>query len=447
VTPVVAIVGRPNVGKSTLFNRLTGRRLAIVHDEPGVTRDLHYADALVAGRQLTLVDTGGFDPGSDDPMGQGIARNVVTALSEADAVLCVLDATEPVAPADREAVTVLRRSGKPVVYAANKADTPRRQTEALELFELGVERLFPVSAAHGLGLAALSQALVDALGPAAPEAEETALTEATHVALVGRPNAGKSSLFNVLVGSERSLVDTRPGTTRDPVDSRVTIDGRDFVFVDTAGIRRRSKVDRGVEAISVMRALRAISRAEVVVLLCDATAGVAEQDARLVGLCCDRGRAIVVALNKVDLLSGHERKQVIEAARDALRFAPWLAILEVSAKGKTGLSRLMRQVALAAENFHRRVSTSELNRFFEQVLEHRPPPAAGRQTPRIFYVTQARAAPPQFVAMCNAAAAIPQNYRRFVINQLRSAFGFDSVPLAVYYRERSRRARGGQKPE
>jgi GTP-binding protein len=447
VTPVVAIVGRPNVGKSTLFNRLTGRHLAIVHDEPGVTRDLQYADAIVAGRQLTLVDTGGYDPGSDDPMGRGIAHNVVTALSEADAVLCVLDAAEPVTSADREAVTVLRRSGKPVVYAANKADSPRRQTEALGLFELGIERLFPVSAAHGLGMAELSQALGDAVGPAASEAEPIPSEGATHVALVGRPNAGKSSLFNVLVGAERSLVDARPGTTRDPVDSRVTIDGAHFVFVDTAGIRRRSRVDQGVEAISVMRALRAISRAQVVVLLCDATAGVAEQDARLVGLCCDRGRAIVVALNKVDLLSTRERKRVIEAARDALQFAPWLAILEVSAKNKTGLSRLMRQLAVAAENFHRRVSTSDLNRFFEQILEHHPPPAAGRQTPRIYYVTQARTAPPQFVAMCNAAAAIPHNYRRFVINQLRSTFGFDSVPLAVYYRERSRRARRGQKPQ
>jgi GTP-binding protein len=435
--PIVAVVGRPNVGKSTLFNRLAGRRLAIVHDAPGVTRDRHYAPAHVHGRDLLLVDTGGFDPASDDPMGQGIARQVQVAIEEADAIVCVLDGSAAASAPDREAVNLLRRSGKPVIYAANKLDNAARELEANELYALGIPSFIAISALHGRGVGELERALVAALPAPAPEPEtDDAVPKVT---LIGRPNAGKSSLINRLAGVERALVDHRPGTTRDPIDTRIEFEGQSYLIVDTAGIRRRSRVDRGVEAISVMSSIRAMERANVVVLMCDAAEKVAEQDARLLGLCAERGRGIVVGLNKLDLLSGKEQKRALEEARDALRFAPWAPIVPLSAKTGHGVSELMRRVSAVYAEFGRRVSTGELNRFFEEVLERRTPPTSGGRAPRIYYITQAETAPPVFVAMSNAPANIAESYKRFVTNQIRAAFGFEGVPVLVRYRQRARK--------
>jgi GTP-binding protein len=440
--PIVAIVGRPNVGKSTLFNRLVGRRLAIVHDQPGVTRDRHYADAHVAGREITLVDTGGLDPTTEDPMGRGIERQAEVAIEEADVVLCLLDASGAPTEPDAEAVSLLRRGNKPVLFVANKVDNPERELAAAELYALGIAELVHVSALHGRGVADLESALKDALParvepPAEPDAEE-----ASRVALLGRPNAGKSSLFNRLAGSERSLVDERPGTTRDPVDSLVTWQGRPYLLVDTAGIRRRPRVERGVEAVSVMRALRAIDRAEVIVLLCDAAEGIAEQDARLLGLCIERRRAVIVGLNKIDLLREKKARQAaVERARDRLRFARWAPIVELSARTGLGVAELMNTVAVASEDFRRRVPTAELNRFFEKVLATHPPPTHAGRAPRIYYVTQAESAPPLFVAVSNAPQAIKEGSRRYVANQIRDAFGFGAVPVHVEYRKKADRLR------
>ncbi len=433
--PLLAIVGRPNVGKSTLFNRFVGKRLAIVHDAPGVTRDRHYADAHLSGRDLLIVDTGGFDPESDDPMRQGIVRHVGVAIEEADVVLCVLDATSPPLPADREAITLLRQAGKPVIVAANKADNQALEAMSSELYRLGIEQLHPISALHGRGMAELEAAIVRALPPPMPEPDRDD-TSTPRVALVGRPNAGKSSLFNRLAGSERSLVDDRPGTTRDPVDCPLELNGERFVLVDTAGIRRKSRVDGGVETASVLRAFRSIERAEVVILLADASEGITEQEARLLGLCMDRGRAIVVGLNKMDLIERSRTKTVLHDARHAIRFAPFAPIVELSVKTGRGVDRLIRHVGDAAREFHKRVGTGELNRFFDQVLSIRPPPTRGGRAPRIYYVTQVDTAPPVFVAMSNAPGNLDNAYKRFVINQLRKAFGFESVPVKVIYRKR-----------
>jgi GTP-binding protein len=438
MTPIVAIVGRPNVGKSTLFNRLVGEPLAIVHDAPGVTRDRHYAPAHLRGRELVLVDTGGFDPASSDPMGRGIARHVGAAVAEADAVLCVLDATAPALDADREAVRLLRRSGKPVVWAANKVDAERREADAAELHRLGVAPLVPISALHGRRLNELEAALLAVLPPSVPEPEPEP-DAPPRVALIGRPNAGKSSLFNRLVGTERSLVDARPGTTRDPIDVRVTWRDRACVLVDTAGIRRRARVGEGVEAESVMRAIRAATRSEVAVLLVDASEGIAEQDARLLGLCAEHGSAVVVGLNKLDLLDRSTRRRRLEEAADALRFARWAPIVGLSAKTGLGTDELLAKVIAAADQLRKRVSTGELNRFFERVLAHHPPPTHRGRAPRIYYVTQARSSPPTFVVMCSAAAFFKPSYRRYVSNQIRAAFGFEAVPLVVHFRERERR--------
>jgi GTP-binding protein len=437
--PIVAIVGRPNVGKSTLFNRLAGRALAIVHDEPGVTRDRHYVDANLHGREVTLIDTGGLDPTTEDPMGRGIARQAELAISEADVVVCVLDGSAPPMESDSEAVALLRRHQGPVVYVANKVDTAARELDAHTLFELGLSELVFASALHGRGIFEVEQAIAQALPKAAAE-PELAADSPPRIAIVGRPNAGKSSLFNRLSGAERALVDHRPGTTRDPVDALVRFGGRPYVLVDTAGIRRRPRVERGVEALSVMRALRAIDRAETVVLLCDVAEGVAEQDARLLGLCVDRHRAVVIGLNKIDKLDRQARAQAIERASDELHFARWAPRVALSARTGAGVAELMAEVQKACDDFRRRIPTAELNRFFEQVLAEHPPPTSGGRAPRIYYVTQAETAPPRFIAVSNAPEAIKDSYKRFVQNRIRDAFGFGAVPIVVQYRKRKRRS-------
>jgi GTPase len=437
VTPIVAVVGRPNVGKSTLFNRLAGKSLAIVDDAPGITRDRHYASAHLAGREITLVDTGGFDPASGDPMQQGIARHVEAAIAEADVIVCVLDGTLPPTTPDREAVSLLRHSNKAVVYVANKVDNAGQALQATELFSLGVPELVNVSALHGLGTAQLAMKVTAAL----PAYQEEAPSEgdAPRLALIGRPNAGKSSLFNRLSGEERALVDERPGTTRDALDAQVTYDGKTLMVVDTAGIRRKSRVEEKVELLSVMQALRAVERAKIAILLCDATEGVAEQDARLLGLCMDRHRGIIVGLNKIDLLSREAQKKARQQAEDTLGFAKFAPIMELSAKTGRGVSELVHKATQIAREWERRVPTSELNRFFKEVIERQPPPTDGGRAPRIFYVTQAESSPPLFVAMCSGAANIKASYQRFVTNQIRKTFGFEGVPIKVHYKERTKK--------
>ncbi len=442
--PIVAIVGRPNVGKSTLFNRLARARLAIVHDEPGVTRDRKYADTSAFGKPYTIVDTGGFDPEDEDPMKAGIATHVRAAVAEADAILFVTDATTGLNDADRAAVALLRKSGKTVLYAANKADSPRADAEAFELYRLGVKFVHPVSALHGRGMGELEAALVAALPDLTPSPQDDA-DAPPRIALIGKPNAGKSSLLNRVLGEDRALVDARPGTTRDAVDALVERDGKSFVFIDTAGIRRKGKVAKEgstVESLSVMSAIRSIERAHVVVLLCDASEGVAEQDAKILGLAEERGRAMVVALNKTDLLERSDIAKGEETAREKLAFVPYVPIVRTSAKTGRGVGELFATIDRVYEGFTKRVTTGELNRFFEQVIETRPPPTMGNRAPRIYYVTQAAIAPPTFVAMTNAPDSIHFSYQRFVINQLRKQFGFDGAPIRVHYKARRRRGEG-----
>jgi GTP-binding protein len=438
--PIVAIVGRPNVGKSSLFNRLTGKRLAIVDDQPGVTRDRHYADALLHGRRVTLVDTGGFDPTTDDPMGRGIARQVQAALDEADVVLCILDGSMSPTGPDRDSVELLRKSGKNVVFAANKVDNRNIETTATDLYSLGLVEFVPMSVLHGRGIAELETAIVRALPPVEPEPEIEEESGVARVAIIGRPNAGKSSLFNRLAGSERSLVDSTAGTTRDPVKARLVFENRTYDLIDTAGIRRRSKIEqRGIESASVYGAIRAMELADVAVVLCDATEGVAEQDARLLGLSADRGRAIVVGLNKCDLLDREQRKRAIAQASDALKFAAWTKVVPISAKTGYGVSELMTATHRAATSMRKRIGTGELNRFFEQVLATHPPPTQGGKAPRIYYITQAAVSPPTFVAISNAPDNVAASYRKYVSNQIRKAFDFESVPIVVHYRPKDRK--------
>jgi GTP-binding protein len=444
--PVVAIVGRPNVGKSTLFNRLVGRKLAIVHDEPGVTRDRHYADAVVDDKPYLLVDTGGFDPTSDDPMRRGIKRQIDVALEEADVILCVLDATEPATSIDHAELDLLRRTKKPTIYVANKADSERVEHESTDLYRLGIDRVLAVSALHNRRIAELEIELSKALpAPAEEPAPEPSTEGLLRVAVVGKPNAGKSSLVNRLLGEERMLVDDRPGTTRDSIDAVVARGDRRWVFVDTAGIRRKAKVRKEasvVEGVSVIHAVKAMEKADVIVLLCDAHEGVAEQDAKILGLAVDRGRAIVLGLNKSDLLDKRELAKIEQDARDKLSFAPWAPICFLSARSGRGVDKLLDTIDRVGESFRKRVTTGALNRFFEQVLETHPPPTSQGKAPRLYYITQAETCPPTFVIQCNHPEKIHFSYRRYVQNQIRKTFAFEGVPVVVYYKPRRRRQDG-----
>lgn len=432
--PLVAIVGRPNVGKSTLFNRLAGQRIAIVEDTPGVTRDRHYADAFVLGQEFVLIDTGGFDPDSDDPMKAGIASQVRLALEECDLVICVVDATIDPLPADREAVALLRDAGKPVIFVANKADSESKAHLAVSYYELGLEDIMPISALHGRGIGKLEDAIAEQL-PGAIE-EEAPDLDVPRVAIIGRPNAGKSSLVNQLCGEERQLVDDRPGTTVDSVDTLIERESKRFVLIDTAGIRRKRRVrkERGVEGLSVLQAIRSIERSDVVVLMVDAEAGVGEQDAKIAGLASDRGRALILALNKVDLLDDEARKKAMDRTREILAFAPWAPLVTVSALKGTGLNALLGRVDDAVNEHRKRVPTAELNRFFEEVLERHPPPTMHHRAVRLYYVTQVSAAPPTFVVITNEPKGIHFSYQRYVINQIRKRFGFRGTPIRVRYR-------------
>ena len=446
--PVVALIGRPNVGKSTLFNRLLGRRAAIVHDLPGVTRDRHYGDAVSYGRSYTLIDTGGFDPHGDDVMKKGIVNQVEIALSEADVVICVLDATSELTSVDSEEVALLRQSQKPVIFFANKADSPRHELDAQELFRLGMDELICGSALHGRGMDSLEDALVDALGNPPPDEEEEEEGALLRVAVVGRPNAGKSSLINRLLGEERLLVDHRPGTTRDPIDTVVERAGRRFLFVDTAGLRRKARVAKtrdAVEAASVIQAIRAIERAEVVVLMCDAEDGVAEQDAKVLGLAVDRGRSLVVALNKTDLLERDDLRKAADQARDVLSFVPWAPVVRTSAKTGRGVDKLLETVVQVREEYDKRVTTGELNRFFETVLSKHPPPTQGGRAPRFYYITQARTRPPTFVIVTSHPDSLHFSYQRYVVNAIRKEFGFEGAPIRVHYRRKDRRPKKGRR--
>jgi GTPase len=450
--PIIAIVGRPNVGKSTLFNRLCGQPIAIVHDLPGVTRDRNYTDAKIAGREVTLVDTGGFDPTTDDPMGQGIARHAKVAIAEADIVICVLDGSLPPTQPDRDAVQLLRRSEKPVIYVANKMDGASKEWLVAEHYVLGIPEILPISALHGRHTGKLEAALSQHLQATRPEGnvlsddaesgasseEADGKVEMLRVAFVGRPNAGKSSLFNRLSGEERSLVDDRPGTTVDPVDSLITYKGEPFVVVDTAGVRRKSKVDQGIEAQSVIRSIRSIDRADVIVLMVDISLGLADQDAKLLGLAKERGKAIVVALNKVDLIAPRDLEKARADAAHELHFATWTKIIPVSAHTGHGVAQLMSEVSAVGQRMRNRVPTSELNRFFERLLEEHPPPTRSGKAPRIYYLTQAGVRPPTFVAFCSSPDHVAESYRRFVINRLRKDFAYDGVPIRLFFRGKER---------
>jgi GTP-binding protein len=453
--PIVALVGRPNVGKSTLFNRLAGRRQAIVEDVPGVTRDRNYADVDWDGRALSVVDTGGFEPDSPDRLVAQVQGQAQLAVDEAAAVVLVVDGREGLTAVDRAVADLLRRSGKPLFVAVNKIDSARTEETAplAEFHALGFGEVHPVSAEHGRGVGELADAVVARLGlpPAAPapgEAEEAEVSEAdrprgdVRLAIVGRPNVGKSTLVNALLGEERLVVSEVPGTTRDAIDAVVEHGGRRFVVTDTAGIRRKRSIAQKVEAYSVMRAMRAIDGAEVVACLLDAGEAGVEQDARLLGLVVEKGKALLVVVNKWDLAerAGATHAWYREELHRRLPFAAFAPMLFVSARERRGVRRVLERAGRLVDQYRARFPTPALNELLESIQVEHPAPLARGHPVKLYYVAQVAYAPPTFVVQCNRPEAIGPPYRRFVENRFREAFGLE-VPMRLVFRERRRRRR------
>jgi GTP-binding protein len=438
--PVVAVIGRPNVGKSTLVNRVLGRREAVVEDVPGVTRDRVAYEASWAGRSFTVVDTGGWQPDARG-MAARIAAAAELAVEAADVVLLVVDATVGITELDAAVGRVLQRSGRPIVLAANKVDSAVAEPEVAALWSLGVGTPIPVSALHGRGSGELLDALVAAL-PETPAVPDRA--QPRRVALIGRPNVGKSSLLNKLVGSERALVDSEAGTTRDPVDSLVELDGTTWRFVDTAGLRRRVREASGAEYYSSLRTATAIEQAEVVLLLLDASEPISDQDMRVADSIVESGRALVILMNKWDLVDDERRERLGREVERELGRVAWASRLNVSARTGRGIQRIAPALEEALEAWGTRVPTGELNGYLASVVSATPPPVRGGKQPKILFATQPGVEPPRFVLF--TSGPLEAGYQRFLERRLRERFGFAGTPidLAVRARVKSRRTSRGR---
>jgi GTPase len=444
--PVVAVVGRPNVGKSTLVNRILGSRQAVVEDTPGVTRDRVAYDALWNGRSFTLVDTGGWEPSIEgtETLAARVAGQARVAVDAADAVLFVVDATVGITDADAAVAAVLRRSGKPVVVAANKIDDTKAEPEVAALWSLGLGEPVPVSALHGRNSGDLLDVILDAL-PDAPKEADEGEGGPRRVALLGRPNVGKSSLLNKLAGHQRALVDPVAGTTRDPVDELIELGGTTWRFVDTAGIRRRFRENQGADYYAALRTAGALDRAEVAVVLIDASEPLTEQDLRIVSMVIEAGRALVIAYNKWDLVD-EERQRYLEREIDRqLHTARWAPRVNISALTGRHADRLVPALEKALAGWETRVPTGRLNAWLTGLVAATPPPVRGGRQPKILFATQAGIRPPHFVLF--ASGFLEAAYRRFVERRLREEFGFEGSPVQVSVRVRAKRdSRPGRRP-
>jgi len=440
--PVVALVGRPNTGKSTLFNRLTHSRRAVVAPTPGVTRDRNLGVGRWDERRFLVVDTGGFEADEHEELGLAVRMQAMLAAEEADVVVAVLDGRAGLNPLDRLLVERLRQLRQPVLVAINKIDTPRQDELVNEFYALGVEPLYPISAEHGIAADLLLDDVLARLpeAPPPPAAAEGA-EPPTAVAIIGRPNVGKSSLLNRLVGFERAIVSAIPGTTRDALDTALRRGTRDYLLVDTAGVRRRSKVAQHIERASVVRALRALERAEVALLVIDAVEGMTEQDARVAGYAWERGRALALLINKWDAVTPAPKAAAAFAARIDQRY-PSLAVvpkLFISAKTGRGVEKIWASIDRVAAAHRQRLPTAKVNSVFERALRAQEPPMSNGVRPRLFYATQTATAPPTITVFCSRPQQIAVSYERYLQNKLRAAFDLEGTPLRVRFRARPRR--------
>ena len=435
MTSIVAIVGRPNVGKSTLFNRLKRSRDSLVDDIPGVTRDRLYASILWEGIPFTIIDTGGFDDMDQASIGLQVRQQVEEAIQETDRIIFMVDGMQGLMPGDEEIARLIRQTKKPVFLSVNKIDGSEHDHLVTDFYSLGIQKIYPVSAAHGYGLKSLMADVVEGLSTSLSDNNGKGKIR---VAIVGRPNAGKSSLINRILGFERLIVDEIPGTTRDSVDIHFQWNGMDYLLIDTAGIRRRSKVKEKIEKFSVMKALRSLDRCHVAVILFDAVAGIAEQDARICGYAFEKGRGIIIGMNKWDLVKKDtERRRSLENAIDRkLQFISFAPRVNLSAKTGERVKVLFKKVNQVYEQFNHRVNTSAVNSAIEQLVQKNPPPLIGRGRLKFFYATQTRTKPPTFVVFVNRPDKVHFSFKRFMINQFRKRFGLNHTPIRLSFRKR-----------
>ncbi|OLC56935.1 MAG: ribosome biogenesis GTPase Der [Chloroflexi bacterium 13_1_40CM_4_68_4] len=429
---VAAIVGRPNVGKSALFNRLMGQRVAIVEDVPGTTRDRLYGTVEWRGRAFTIVDTGGIEEPQGDAVRVAVQAQAEAAIQESDVVLFVVDAASGLIGVDHDVADLLRKSRKPVILVANKAESDRRALAATEFYELGLADPLPVSALHGTGTGDLLDAVVAAL----PEREELTVEADARIAIVGRPNVGKSSLLNTIVGRERAVVSPTPGTTRDPVDTLLDHDGRRVLLVDTAGLRRRGKIEPGIEAYATLRTVRAVDRSDVAILLIDATEGVTAQDLHVAGYVLEEFKGLVIGVNKWDAVErGEDTTDRVRAElRRAFHFAPWAPEIFLSAKSGRNVAAIMDAALAAATERRKRIDPPELRRFLIDALGKHPPASDGGVPLRFTHVIQSELPEPVFIFFLNRPDAVHFSYRRYLENELRRRFGFAGTPIRLVFK-------------
>lgn len=435
--PVVAIVGRPNVGKSTLFNRLTRTRDAIVHDMPGVTRDRNYGDVDWYGKLFTLIDTGGFEPVSEDRILVQMREQAQLAIEEADSIIFLMDGKDGLTPSDEVVGEMLRKVNKPVFYVVNKIDGESQEEGAVDFYRLGIEAFFTVSAEHNRGVYDLMTDVVSSFPDLAREEEK----DLVKVSIIGRPNVGKSSLVNRLLGTERVVVSNVPGTTRDSIDSLLTIEGKKYLLIDTAGIRRKSKVSDRLEKYTIIKALSSIERSDVVLILIDASEGVTEQDVKVAGYAHEKGKACIIVVNKWDLIEKDNSTvgKYVERIKIDLKYMDYAPIIFISALTGQRAVKVLKLAADVALEAARRVSTAELNQVIKEAEKKHHPPSYQGKFVKLYYSSQVSVSPPTFVIFTNHPKGIHFSYERYLENNIRTAFGFEGTPVRLLFKERSGR--------
>jgi GTP-binding protein len=436
--PMIAIIGRPNVGKSTLFNRLARKRRAIVQDEPGVTRDRNYAEACWEDRPFILIDTGGFEPVAKERLQQQVREQTEVAIREADLILFLMDGKEGLMPTDLEVASYLRKISKPIFHVVNKIDGERQEERVYDFYRLGVSQLHSISAEHGRGVGELMAEVLKALPPA-PSSEER-VEEEIRVALVGRPNVGKSSLLNKLIGHPRAVVDSSPGTTRDAIDTPFIKEGKKYIFVDTAGIRRKSKVTKRLEKYSAVKALKSLERCDVAVILLDGFEGLTEQDARITEFAAESGRAILLVVNKWDLVEKEPStpSRYRERIHREMKTLNYLPILFVSALTGQRVNKIFAAIDEVAAEHRKRISTADLNQWLQEAVQSHPPPHYRNRPIKLYYMSQVAVRPPTLIFSTNEPKGIGDSYQRYLMRRLRQVYGFTGSPLRLFFRKRKR---------
>ncbi len=441
--PIVSVIGRPNVGKSTFFNRVTRTKDALVDNFPGVTRDRIFGDAVWNGLAFTLVDTGGFADDDQDFFAGPIRAQITQAIADADAVILIMDGKSGVSPFDRDLMSLLRTAEKPVLYAVNKIDGEEQEERLYEFYSLGIEMPFPISAEHGYGVSDLLDELVAVIPPSRPETAE----EMIRIAVVGRPNAGKSSLINRILGEDRHVVSDRPGTTRDAVDSICRVNGKPYRLIDTAGIRRKGKVTRKLEKFSIIKALRSLDRCDIALIVIDAADGITDQDISIAGYAQERGCGCILLLNKWDLIEKDKNtaKEYYERLRMAARFLSFAPAMTISALTGQRVSKIFSRVDEVYAQYTTRIGTGPINKILTEALERNEPPLHKGKRLKFYYATQVSIRPPTFVCFVNYPEAVHFSYERYLTNQIREGTGLTKTPIRLLLRQRTGRIEFGRK--